>query len=346
MNLVVRPANLESDRELLIETHFRYLTSLSDDFRYDWLYRRNPHGEARAWVAIDREHDTVVGAVSAFPRRIYLNGREELGWVLGDFCINDRYRSLGPAVQLQQACLAEVHSGTLAFFYDFPSTSMIAVYKRLRINPFGQMLRLTKPLRVDRKIRKFIKIPMLARGMSAVGNLLLALSDRTPSDHGTLTISLHEGECGEEFSALSEEFARGYGVCIKRSAKYLNWRYLTNPLRRYELLTARCDGTLLAYAVFTHDGEDAMVVDLFGIEEPGIISALVDRLVALLRKRGMITVNTPLLEAHRWVPLLQYLGFRIRESSPVVVYTTSRFPANRSILDNTGWFLLHGDRDS
>src|SRR5215475_7474769 len=123
MNVAIRAANLESDRRSIIDTLSRFLTPLSDDRRFRWLYENNPHGEACAWVAYSADDDTFVGIAAAFPRRIYMNGEEKLSWVLGDFCVDPQYRSLGPALQLQRACLVAAEAAGLAFCYDFPSKS-------------------------------------------------------------------------------------------------------------------------------------------------------------------------------------------------------------------------------
>jgi len=343
--IVIREADILVDRQMLIGFLYQHLTKQSDDRRFDWLYLHNPHGRARAWIAMDTDTQAVVGVAGAFPRKVYIGRCEELGWVLGDFCMSPRYRSLGPAVQLQRACLAEVNSGKVAFCYDFPSTNMTAIYKRLGIHSFGQMLRLAKPLCIDRKIEGIIKMPLIARVLSTPGNFLLALHDLKPESSGTLTISLYEGNCGKEFSILAQQIGGQYGACVQRSAEYLNWRYLANPLRRYELLTAHRDGSLLAYAVFTHTGKDAMLVDLFGIEELIVLRSLVDRLVVLLRKRGVITLSASMLESHPWVGLLQRSGFRPRETNPVVIYTPGYAPSEVNTFKDVNWFLMQGDRD-
>jgi hypothetical protein len=341
MAIAIREADIESDRLLLMDALFRYLTPLSDGPRFDWLYRSNPHGQVRAWIAMDRDRDVIVGSAAAFPRRLYVGHREEFVWVLGDFCINDQYRSLGPALQLQRACLSQVDLGTAAFCYDFPSPSMMAVYRRLHISPLAQMVRLAKPLRVDGKIREYFKTPFVARGLSAAGNLLLALIDRRPKESESVTIGLQQGSCGEEFSALARQVGRCYGVCVQRSAEYLNWRYLAHAYRRYELLTARRDGELLAYAFFSQSGDDATLADLFGVQDPTVISALVRRLVVLLRERGMMSVSAPMIESHPWIPLLRSQGFIVREAKPMIVY-----PTRTSGYGAMSWFFMHGDRDS
>jgi len=346
MAIALRHADLEGDRELLLDTLSRYLTPHANGARFDWLYRNNPHGQAKAWIAIDQDKGDVVGMASAFPRRVYVDAHEALSWVLGDFCVHDRYRSLGPALQLQRACLAGVDSGTVAFCYDFPSTTMLAIYRRLRLDISAHMLRLAKPLRVDRKIAALVRSPMLARGLSATGNLVLALYDWRCRGGTTVTISPHEKPCGVEFSQLAQQLRDRYGVCVQRSAEYLNWRYFANPLRHYEMLTARSNDVLVAYAIFGRDHSDAILVDLFGVDDSMVIRSLVNTMLTLLREGGIITVSVPILESHPWVGPLQRLGFRARETSPVVIYAPHPLPSSCGAFGGTEWFLMYGDRDS
>ena len=242
MNVVVREADLQSDRQVIIDTARRFLTPLSDDRRFSWLYENNVHGNARVWIGYSADDGAVIGMAGAFPRRIYIEGREEMAWVLGDFCIADQYRSLGPAVALQRACLAKVDDGTMAFCYDFPSVAMMAVYKRLRIHPWGNVIRMAKPLRVDRKIGAIVENPAMTGILSSAGNLLLRLRQHKIGYDGRVKVLLQEGQCSDEFSRLAAIIGNRHGVCIQRSAEYLNWRYVQNPLHRYELFIARREG--------------------------------------------------------------------------------------------------------
>src|SRR5262245_28296627 len=123
-------------------------------------------------------------------------------------------------------------------------------------------------------------------------------------------------------------------------------RYVANPLVRCEILTARRHGVLVAYAVFTQRGEDAMVMDLFGVQDRQVISTLVESLIKFLRKRCVITLSAPLFESHPWMALFQRLGFRARETSPVVIYTPPGASPEGSSLQGMDWFFMYGDRDS
>lgn len=346
MGIVVRATDLGADRALLIQVLRRYLTPLSDERRFDWLYRQSPHGHARAWLAVDENNGETVGAAALFPRRMHAKGIEIAGCVLGDFCMHPSYRSLGPALQLQRACLMELESGAWELGYDFPSAGMAAVYRRLGVEPREQIVRWAKPLRVDRRIAQRIRMRLLARGLSAVGNHLLELQDSKLVRRMQWTISLHEGACQEEFSVLAREVSAGYGLCVERTAKYLNWRYLAHPIRHHQILTARQNGSLSGYLVFTQSGLDARIVELFGIPQEEMLKSLVAGAAKLLRERGVMTLSAPMGVSHPWVPLLRSLGFRPRESTPVILLRTARFRAAAEAIPGRGWLLMDGDRDS
>ena len=341
MSIIIREADLELDRGLLIDVLSRDLSPLINAPRYDWLYLRNPYGKARAWIATDSCNNTIVGVAGAFSRRMYVNSREELAWVLGDFCINERYRSLGPALQLQRACLENFQYADATFCYDFPSQSMMAVYKRLHISPGFSMSRLALPLRVDRKVRERVSQP-LAYCLSGLGNMFLNFYNLRVKVSKAVTIELQNGHYGEEFSILSRQAGSQYGVGVKRSAAYLNWRYLDHQGDCYKTMTARVNSSLAAYAVFTQKGENATLIDLFGVNDSEVIYALIINVATFLRRRGAVALSVLMSDTHPWITYLHNLGFKNRETNPVVTYYGPRL----SKSEEMNWSLMHVDRES
>src|SRR5262245_37913944 len=188
--VVVRAGDVDADRRLAVETFVRYLNPRYDDARYDWVYRQNPHGPGRLWVATDHGGETIVGIAGAFPRKMGVFGREVVALVLGDFCVSDEYRSVGPALALQRACLAEVTRGAIPFCYDFPSARMMAIYRRLGVKPLGQMVRLNKVLRVESRL------PAAARVLGAFANAALAFRHRRRGGRSGLDVAIHAGPFG------------------------------------------------------------------------------------------------------------------------------------------------------
>ncbi|HET7872033.1 MAG TPA: hypothetical protein VFL42_05935 [Terriglobales bacterium] len=339
MKIAIQPADLDRDREVLISTLRHYLTPTSNMSRFEWLYRQNPHGAPQVWLARDNETGEVVGASAAFRRRAIVNGCAKAGWVLGDFCVADKYRSLGPALQLQRATLAEVVKLPESdFCYDFPSEQLTAIYRRIGIQPAAQMVRLAKPLRLDEKLKRLGK---LGAPLGWIGNVALRISDWRISGAKNLDITAHQGECGDEFSQLAEKVKAANAVEIQRSAGYLNWRYLRHPFFTHQVLTARTQGELQGYLVFTGGNGNAQITD-WCVAGPGVLKALICALVSRLRKTGTVTVSAFLLDSDPRMALLKSMGFWPRESTPVMVNWTT--PSNGSAAVH--WRLMYGDRDS
>jgi GNAT superfamily N-acetyltransferase len=346
MGIAIRRLALEAERQLLIDFLYRHLTRQSTERRFGWLYLGNPSGHAQVWVAENPQTREMVGASAVFPRRLYINGRQTLGFVLGDFCIHPDYRSLGPAVRLQRACLEEMNPEIRTMGYDLPGDRMLPVHRRLGIAPQDRLIRLAKPLRVNRKVAGKIPMKGLVRGLSSIGNKALKWRDAVRAFSAAHEIAWHQGPCGEEFSTLAARVSAGQGITTARTAAYLNWRYLSHPLRHFEILTARCDGVLAGYLILTREAEDACVVDLFGIEDWELLSSLLAYAVEFLRGLAVVTVNTHVLATHRWMRLFARSGFAPRDSCPVVFYPS--FP--KAVADReasaTSWFLMDGDRES
>jgi GNAT superfamily N-acetyltransferase len=345
MTNLVRSADVHGERAALIAFLSKYLSPDADEARYEWLYYKNPEGEARVWAACEAETGRIIGVSAAFPRRIH-PGREAVrGYVLGDFCIHPDFRSLGPALALQKATLKDLSREGAGFVFDFPSAAMLAIYMRLRIEPRESSTRFAKPLRADRQIQKRVSNRTAGRTLAVAANAALRLRDAGLRRSGAWTIAEETALCGEEFTHASQQWAPRMGICADRSAAYLNWRFLQHPQRRYQILTARKSGRLCGYLIYHWAGEDAIVVDLFAEEDP-VSKALLVETIAIARRCGVSTLNAPFLQSHGGREILEDCGFQPRESCPVVVVALSGVANQRTDQGAAHWYLTHGDRES
>jgi len=342
---LVRPAEVNGEGAALTAFLSAYLSPDATDARFEWLYCKNPEGMARAWVACEAETGRIVGIAAAFPRRIRCRGEEVQGYVLGDFCIHPDYRSLGPALALQRRSLEDLSREGAGFVFDFPSTSMLAIYKRLRIEPQKSSIRFAKPLRADRQIQKRFPNSATARAMAAAANATLRLRDARLGRSSDWTIAEETSPCGEEFTRAFRQWAPRMGICANRSADYLNWRFMQHPQRRYQLLTARKGGSLCGYLIYQWAGEDATVVDLFA-EEDQVCKALLIETIAIMRHCGVNTLSAPFLQSHAGREILEDCGFQPRESAPVMLLTLPWAVNHKGDHGLDHWYLTHGDRES
>ena len=346
MSMTVTECDLERDRAMIVETLARHLTPQSDEARFDWLYMRNPAGRARAWVARDGDTRQVIGMAAAFPRLIDVGEERIAGWILGDFCIAGHARSLGPALTLQRACLEVVESGAGTLCYDFPSRQMMAVFRRLGIGAFKDVIRWAKPVRVDRKVTERLGESFLSSGACAVGNLALRVVDRMRKTDTGLEIAVRNVPCDDEFSKWSQEASEPSWILLARSPEYLNWRYRSHPLGPVEIVTARRFGTLVGYAAFSRTRHDGVIVDVCGGADWSVSQALIESLIALFRQRGVSTVSAHLVDGHPASPVFEACGFHPRERIPLVVHVSNKRPDLGRAVHTLDWLIMSGDRDT
>jgi hypothetical protein len=339
MAVQLREANLIRDEAALVGMTQTYLGA-TDDQRFRWLYRDGPCGPARVWLAFNGSSQNPIGMAALFPRQGFIEGEQVLGCVLGDFCVSEHYRSLGPAIQLQRACLSMIKSGEFAFSYDFPSASMLGVYRYMGIEPIDTSVRMVKLLTAGAQIRQRVAVPMLANALAKVADFGLALKDRAFRREDGMEYRLDDQPCSFEYLQLAQQIGSSLGNCVFRSPDYLNWRYRRHPWRKYEFLTCHRGGELQAYSIFTFEDGRAHVVDLFGSGEEEVLTGLLKRLVCLVRNRGKAAITISLVVSDPRVNILRKLGFNCRESAPVISFGP-KLDINGSKL-----LLMHGDRES
>jgi hypothetical protein len=333
MKISVRSADLKSDRTELVGFLHENLTTDSNARRFDWLYLDNPAGEARAWMARDSDSGATVGVAAAFPRQFWIDGSLKRVWTLGDFCISNRCRSLGPALQLQRKCLDGLGDD---LWYDFPSRSMMAVYKRLGVPACSEVVRYAKLLRVDDKVANRVSSRFLSVPIRAAGNALLRLRSRSIKSNG-LQFSVLNGAFDAEFTALNAPGPRESQVRGLRSAEFLNWRYRKDPLRQFVVLVARQQSALMGYVAASVRDRDARLVDVQALGEGACIPAMLAELENRLLQENVQRLSIPVLADFTFLQHLKTAGFRPREGCPVVL--PRGIPASN-------WVFLDGDRDS
>lgn len=336
----ISQADHDEHRDGLVRLLLQHLTPRSNEKRYDWFYKDNPHGKARVWIARDGPAGAIIGSAAIVPRRMRLREVEVLGCVMADFWIHPAYRVLGPAVRLQRACIDGARELGMRFFLDLPQGSMPAVYKRLRVQPVTSLVRYARPLSLDPYVSRLRLPKILARKLAAAANSLMELAERRTFRKG-IAVGEEQGDFGPEFTALAESVSRHYPMCVSRTAEYLNWRYRRHYFLSHHVVAARIGGNLEAYAVFALSGDRAQVMDLFGIPSRNIHCHLIAAVMHAARKRGAVALNLPLLEADPLSKIWESMGFRPRQAMPVIAQSLTEEEQIRP----DGLYLTYGDLD-
>jgi len=332
----VQCADLAKDKPRVLVALEQYLGVTEGVKRFDWLYLENPYGLAKAWMLVQEGSQEVLGAAAIFPRPLLKGGKNTVGYVFGDFCLKPSWRSLGPGIQLQKACMLSACAGE-ALSYDMPSAGMLAIYKRIGQGIATEMVRYARPLRMNRKVSERLPFLAAAEAISSVGNELLRWRDILAEKRSSWAVSTMDGPFGNEFDDLNEHLAENVEVRVARSSAYLNWRFLGHPYRRPVVLVAKNGAKLGGFLILDQDQGQMSIIDVQSATDSSAIPGLLEAATKLARRAGSESLSFSLLKNDSLTVLLREIGFRPRESRPVVLFGTSA---------ENAWHLFDGDRES
>jgi hypothetical protein len=343
MAIIVRPVNLDTEREELLAVLEQNLADLSHLRRFKWLYHDNPEGPAWSWFVCDRTSGRVHGVASVFPRVLWLGPRVSLCGQVGDFAIEAGYRSLGPAVMLQRATFEPVDRGTLALCYDCPPHGRgMSTFRRLGLAASATLVRHARLLRTDRQLT--FRFGPMGRALAPLGNALIRTGDGRRGRSTGVEIARLEGRFDDEFSALDRRVGSSDAIRGRRSADDLNWRYRDDPLREYVTLTARRRGELIGFAVLAVEPREVIAVDVFGEPTEDVILSLLEGAADEAREAEAESLYLYVSDGSDAIAHLRRAGFRRREQGPqVVAYAGVAAEAGGPLDHARPWNLMQAD---
>jgi len=360
MGIVIRAAELPADRDILLDTLLRNRDQGDNALRqarFEWSLSCNPYGRPRAWLAIDESSGKVIGSVSAFPRRMLVNGAATLGWNGGDTSIAREFRTLGAALKLRRAVKEGVERGEMRFLYSHPVDRMRVVLEKVGHVIIGRLARHSLILRFDRFVNQAMGKNFVAAMLAQTANPLLqawSWKGISSARDGVVVRLQERNHFGDEFDALLARAAKNYPVIAARDARFLSWRFLQNPLHadfkifRLEAPQAG-DGLrgLRGYAIVDLKGDGARILDFLVEEQRRDLPTLLAGIIRWLRPKGICSVSVRAHDHNPVLPLLRAFGPTSLDAvnSGIALYVSAGGP-NGVLLDERNWFMTQADRDT
>ncbi len=355
MGIVIRAADLPADRDILLDTLLRNRDQGDNALRqarFEWSLSRNPYGRPRAWLAIDESSGRIIGSVSAFPRRVLINGEAVLGWNGGDTSIDQEFRTLGAALKLRRAVKESVDRGEMCFLYSHPVDRMRVVLEKVGHVIIGKLARHGLMLRFDRFVNERIGKNFVAATLAHAANPVLqawAWQGNSSSRDGAVVCVQERNRFGDEFDALLARVAKKYPVITARDARFLSWRFLQNPLHAdFKVFRLDAEGRLRGYAVVDLTGDGGARILDFLVEEPRRdLAALLAGIIRWLRPKGICSVSVRANDHNSILALLRSFGPASLDTvnSGIALHVSTSRP-NDVLLDERNWFMTQADRDT
>lgn len=273
--------------------------SLGDDVvelgaRYDALHA-SPHGPPVLRFVEHVASGTIVGVAALAPRRMRMAGREPGAAVISHVAVHRDHRSLGPAVMLLEALLAEAR-GRFDLVYGIPNSheGAVSALRRVGLRPARRMRRMVRVLRhgvyFERRAPRWVAHPA-----AWVLDALQSLRDRALALPGPRLRSRWVDTCQDGMERLWQRSRPGPSLVSVRDATMLRWRFDAAVGTRMRYLLVENAGDVVAWFACDIDPKWSRVLNVHDYwsedAERGIARPLLRALVRHARGDGLASIS-------------------------------------------------------
>ncbi len=349
------PAGLQSLAEIVFPGE-----DLSDPRFLRWLYEENP--VRPAYELMTRSGGTVSGHIAGVPIRYRLAGKDVLGGIAVNAITHPDHRGKGIFIILHSELSRFTATKDMLFLFGFANpNSEKGCLRHLNYRDLGRFPLWILPLDLGKVMKAQEGTPGILRTVgAAAGAPLLGLwkAARRPRGIGGLEVERIES-FGPEFDEFWASTAKDYVNVAVRDAKFLDWRFVRPPTRRYDIFAARSDGRLTGYLVGTLSHFSgltwAMIVDLLVPASPAGRTAA-SRLIAAYTRHASASgadIAASLMLRHApAAPAFRKNGYLIAprrlmpREFPILLQWNAPQAPPPGVFDPRSWYLTMGDYDA
>jgi hypothetical protein len=307
----------------------------------DWLYLRNPCGEARCWITVERGSGELVANETRWPWPFGRGAEAMRGELIGDTAVTPRLQRQD--VGDLRAPFRQSHpwyADTTAISWPNESSRRSAIKHGYADHLFGPLPRAFLPLSVGGWLEaRLPRMPRRVRSrLAKASDGMLNAWQRAVCGAPTLPI--------EHISRFDSTFDRVTQACMNHteywsphSSDFLNWRYLDHPTHRYVAITAHADEPS-GYAVLRFQARAAILMEFAApTESDGCRASLLAAVRELACEAGCERIEFFSTAAWRHWRFLRRAGF---VTWPSQHWVQARGPGDRPV---SVWQLVPGDTD-
>lgn len=314
---------------------------------WKWHFLENPYAQpddVPLWIAKDGA--AVVGQMATIPVQLKVGDEERRALWIIDFILLPAYRGRKLGKRLMQAAREEYCKTMIALGYNAQSEAVLRSHKWVSLGSINRFHKLLFPGNATKEISRFAPARHLA-------NLVYAPWRPRPPQLS----KLNRGELREvsrfdsSFDELWREASTQWPCAVVRDSSFLEWQFIKQPYKKYDVLGYYERGGLLGYIVLffrkperSGASPKAAISDLCysGTNSQEIIETLLNGALRLAIERRAGSLVTDVLDS-RVEQGLKRLGFwRIKRSPPLMAGTDER---QDLIYQRSNWFLTRADSD-
>ena len=343
-NLTVTQPDIETLREPLLDLWKRNLPGASPE-RFDWLYAS---GHSQAWL-LEESGSGVIGSAGRISRRLAIAGNVAEAGVAIDLNVDEKKRSLGPALSLVREVAASAEREGMPLIYAIPIRAAASVMKLARYRQLGEMTSWTKLLRSEFKLSRVLRSPRAARLAAPIVDTAMRLFDwarRTRLPVGITSEAVSEFD--DRFDRLWRSVIGQWSVIGERTASFLSWRFLKCPAMKYQIFTLVNQRTrdLAGYVIWSTINDSILISDLLAVD-PASTTQLLAEFTRMVRRTTATAIRLSCFASADFYQALQSAGFSRRMDGLSVLVKTFDETTAAAVDPATDhhWYLTMADND-
>jgi len=321
-----------------------------------WRYDQNPQGASVSLVARPPGGEGVCG-YACNPRLALVRGDLETAAPVGqtgDVMTHPDWRKRGIFSSLDARCMEETAALGWPLVFGFPNRRSAHIFVKIgwdcigTVRPWTWFPRATAPARAHRRREGRLRQALLPLAAQRCKSGRRRLASRAPKAADIRPLERFP----EEVGALSFEVEQQFDFMVRRTADYLNWRFIDTSLKSH-----------LCFGVFDEAGAMKGYVVVQPPREAGGVGFLVDVLapdaewraaaigfgVDSLVESGAAAIEATAVDGSFWARELRDAGFlepRPENHLTVILYThDATHPLAKVARDPSSWYFTDGDRD-
>lgn len=348
MSYSIIQADLKEHRNEIISLWKRNFQDVPEE-RYSWIYENNPYGLPVCYLINHVESNSVVGAVSLFPRRFSLFGKPINASVFGDLSIVDSHRSQGLGLSIIRSTRSICDGIINSLQYAFPSEQSKYVFKKAKYETLVELLDMTKVLRSRQVIHKYITHPIVEEVVCGIIDFFI---------NSRLEISYHRSIREYSFEVISsfdyrfdelwEKISTQFSLIGERTSTFLNWRFCESPYDKIRIfcLTSKDGSNILGYLVFSTYENRVTILDLAVLNNNRILNILIKSFSRYQRSLGNHSIAISIAGSSSIISQLKKNGFITRNNRGKIFYIASSDIQELLTDANTRYlYITSGDND-
>jgi hypothetical protein len=349
MSYTVYQADLKKDKNVILKFCAENRKKPLEE-KFKWMYEGNPDGKAMVWLIKHDESGEYAGMTSLFPRKFFINNKCVDGGIAGDFLVNAKHRTLGPAIMLQKGVLSAANS-SVDFIYGFPNMHSEPVFKRVGYKCLGPITRLVKVLKTEPQLRKFGLSEWFIALVSPVIDLVLSLFSFETwhcANHDYLCEEVDKID--ERFDRLWEERKNKFSVIGEKNSDFLRWKYIDDPDDHNRVfavfdLEKSC---LKGFIIYFQDANSVEILDFLFSDDKNARTELMASFLRHIRqfKAESLVINS--FENNDISKIMKKFGFlKGKCGRNVYMYCSDKLTKEMNLLKSSGnWMLMNSDQDT